>query len=75
MKMNKNVKFNLDKNIVHYTYTLHEYNRIPINSLYHKILEGKIPHSKLNNIFYKLNKYKLQEMVVHKKSLCNTAII
>lgn len=74
MKINKNVKFNLDKNIVYDTYTLDEYNRIQINSLYNKILARKIPYSKLNNIFDKLNKYKLQEMVVHKKSLCNTTI-
>lgn len=74
MKINKNVKFNLDKNIVYDTYTLDEYNRIQINSLYNKILASKIPYSKLNNIFDKLNKYKLQEMVVHKKSLCNTTI-
>ena len=74
MKINKNVKFNLEKNIVYDTYTLEEYNRIQINSLYNKMLAHKIPYSKLNNIFNKLNKYKLQEMVVHKKSLCNTTI-
>jgi len=75
MKINKNVKFNLDKNIIHYTYSLDEYNRMQINSIYNQILTNKISGSKLNNIFNKLNKYKLQEMVVHKKSLCNTTII
>jgi hypothetical protein len=72
--MNKNVKFNLEENEIYYTYTLNDYNRQPIDSLYNKLLTNRIPNDKLRNIFDKLNKYKLQEMIVHKKSLCNTTI-
>jgi hypothetical protein len=72
--MNKNVKFNLEENEIYYTYTLNDYNRQPIDSLYNKILTNRIPNVKLRYIFDKLNKYKLQEMIVHKKSLCNTTI-
>ena len=72
--MNKNVTFNLEKNIIYYTYNFDEYNRSQINSLYNQIRNNNVSNQNLVNIFNKLNKYKLEEMIVHKKSLCNTTI-
>jgi hypothetical protein len=74
MKIYKNVNFNLDKNMICHTYNSEEYDRTPIYCLYLKLLKNKIDNVKLYNVYQKLNKYKLEEMIVHKDSLLNTRI-
>jgi hypothetical protein len=74
MKFYKNVQFNLDQNRFYETYNSDEYDRKPIYCLYIKLITNKIQSLKITNIFQKLNKYKLEEMIVHKESVSNTKI-
>lgn len=74
MKIYKNVNFNLDNNIIGYTYNSEEYDRTPIYCLYIKLIQNKVDNLKLCNIYKKLNKYKLEEMIIHKESVFNTRI-
>lgn len=74
MKFYKNVGFNLEKNRIYETYNSDEYDRKPIYCLYIKLITNQIQNFKIINIFQKLNKYKLEEMIVHKESVSNTKI-
>lgn len=72
--MSKSVSFNLEQNIIYDTYSFSDYNRTQIDSFVYKMTFKQVTNKKLLDIFNQLNKYKLEEMVVHKDSLCNTRL-
>lgn len=70
----KKVSFNMDKTQVLTTYSNEEYDRTPIDSVVYLRTLQRINQEDWNNIFIDLNKYKTQEMIVHKDSINNVRI-
>ena len=68
----KKVHFNF-QNIVYETYSIDEYDRLPIDSVFYLYGYAKISHKEWKNIFIELNHYKCTEMIVHKNSINNTS--
>lgn len=69
--MAKVVSFNLDKNKIYNTYSILEYDRIPIDSILYLRCYKKISDYEWLKIFENLNYYKTREMIVHKESVEN----
>lgn len=63
----KNVSFDLNKNQEYFTYSLSEYNREAFTPLNRE----KMTTEEWIGILNKLNNFKLNEMVVHRKSINN----
>jgi hypothetical protein len=72
--MTTSVHFDLSLNTHHDTYSNDEYDRKQIESILLLKLQNKITLQKWNKILKKLNNYKMNEMVVHSKSLDNMYI-
>lgn len=72
--MTTSVHFDLSRNTHHDTYSNDEYDRKQIESILLLKLQNKITLQKWSTIFKKLNNYKMNEMVVHSKSLDNMYI-
>jgi hypothetical protein len=72
--MTKKVKFNLDKNSFHETYSTIEYDRHQIDSILYLLSYRKITQKEWIIIMKDLNKFKTQEMQVHIDSIHNTHI-
>jgi hypothetical protein len=68
------VHFDLSKNTYHIMHSSDEYDRKPITSILIRKLQNQITLAKWCTIFKKLNDFKLNEMVVHQKSLHNLHI-
>lgn len=69
--MTKIVSFNLDKNRIYNTYSILEYDRIPIDSILYLRCYKKISDYEWFKIFENLNYFKTREMIVHKESVEN----
>jgi hypothetical protein len=69
--MRKIVSFNLDKNKVYDTYSITEYNRIPIDSILYLRCYNRISDYEWFQVFETLNYFKTREMIVHKESVEN----
>ena len=69
----KSVTFNDNINIID-TYSKNEYDRSPIDSIIYLRTLQRINFKEWKNIFTELNKYKLEEMIVHKDSVQNVKI-
>lgn len=67
----KNVVFN-NFVTVYPTYSSEEYDRRVIDCILYKKCLNKIPDTKWINMYKKLDKYKKNDMVVHKMSIYNT---
>ncbi|NDC96412.1 hypothetical protein EB118_15440 [bacterium] len=67
----KRVTFN-DNCVYFETYSIDIYDRYPIESTIYKLCYKRISNKDWIKIHEELNKYKHQEMVVHKDSLHNT---
>jgi len=71
----KHVTFNLTFNQTYETYSSSEYDRIPIFSqLYCKRRTNQMSDEEWNLELEKINLFKTQEMIVHKKSISNTRL-
>ena len=68
----KSVSFDLDKNEIYSTYSLNEYDRYPIYSTLYLKCYNRISDQEWMLMYQTLNYYKMNEMIVHKESLCNT---
>jgi hypothetical protein len=71
MTVYKKVKFDLEKNVVYYTYSPDEYDRHIIDCVLYMRGYNKVSNEEWNNIFVELNLYKMKEMKVHKDSIQN----
>ncbi len=71
MSDKKRVQFDSSKNTVHETYSSHEYDRHQIDSVLYQKCYNMISPSEWCEIISELNKYKLVEMLVHKRSTSN----
>ena len=69
--MIKSVKFNLSENEICETYSIFEYDREPICSVLYLRKCNEINDKEWKDIFIKLNLFKIREMIVHIKSICN----
>jgi hypothetical protein len=70
----KGVKFNLESNKIFTTYSIDEYDRLPIDSILYLKCYNKITDDEWNKVLVELNDYKTREMVVHNLSICNTKL-
>lgn len=70
----KSVGFNLELNKTFITYSLQEYDRLPIQSILYMKCYNKISTETWNQVLYDLNIYKTREMIIHKSSICNTKL-
>jgi hypothetical protein len=70
----KSVRFNLNDIKFYDTYSKEEYNRFPIDSILYLKCYNKISYFDWSKMVDSLNKFKICEMIVHKKSLSNTKI-
>ncbi len=70
----KAVKFNLESNEIFTTYSVDEYDRLPIDSILYLKCYNKITDNDWNKALVELNDYKTREMVVHNSSICNTRL-
>ena len=73
--MEKQVSFNLTKNIVHQTYSKKDYDRGQIDSTLYLYCYGRITQVQWIRVLWDLNEFKSKEMIVHIDSLHNTKII
>jgi len=69
----KNVRFNLDNNIVYITYSKDEYDRSSIDHVLYRRAYRRISDQEMNAIYVNLDLYKLYEMPVHKSSFKNNS--
>jgi len=69
--MNKSVRFDLSENKIFETYSVFEYDRLPICSILYLRNFNQINDKEWKDIFLKLNFFKTREMIVHNKSICN----
>lgn len=67
----KQVRFDFEKNTVHETYTVTEYDRHSIKSILYKKCFNRISDEDWDNMLKDLNTFKLTEMTVHKDSIKN----
>lgn len=66
----KSVTF--DSNTVYITYSADEYDRSKIDCILYKKCLNKISNQEWNDVLKNLDKYKKNEMIVHKSSIYNT---
>ena len=69
--MMKSVRFDLSENEIFETYSISEYDRVPICYILYLRNYNKINDKEWKDIFLKLNLFKIREMIVHNESICN----
>lgn len=70
----KSVTFNENNNKIYITYSSLDYDRFQIDSILYQKGYRRISNEDWINIFILLNKYKCNEMIVHKDSIKNTSL-
>ncbi len=70
----KSVSFNENNNKIYITYSSLDYDRFQIDSILYQKGYRRISNEDWINIFILLNKYKCNEMIVHKDSIKNTSL-
>lgn len=73
-KKHKTVSFNLDNNIVFETYSKDDYDRRQIYSTLWRKAYNRITFQEWRSIYESLNKFKCEEMIIHKDSIGNINI-
>ena len=68
------VTFDLESNKIFTTYSIDEYNRLPIDSILYLKCYNKVTDDEWDKLLVELNNYKTREMVVHNSSICNTRL-
>ena len=71
--MSRRVSFSLNNNIIHYTYSRHEYDRSCIDHVLYRHAYKRLSDEDMKAIYVNLDLYKLYEMPIHKESLINNA--
>lgn len=69
--MKKRVEFDESQNKTYETYSMDEYDRLPIDSILYLYGYNKVTQQEWIAVHVELNKFKSTEMIVHKSSIQN----